>query len=101
MLAAYSACRPSAVTGAPAPVKPQLAGRSVKAAGAETGSSAQRVSTTVPTASVAATAAFTGVLYQPADPFGAGGVSVTVVSGGALSTNAVQLYAVGVTMIDH
>jgi hypothetical protein len=81
---------------APAPVKRQPAGRSANAAGGATGSSTQRVSATRLLKSVAAMTACTGETYQPADPFGAAGVSVVVVAGGVESTKGGR-----VTMSDH
>ena len=55
---------------------------------------AHRSSATVPTTSAAVTATVTGDMYQPAAPFGVGGLSVTVVVGGALSMRNVTLTGV-------
>ena len=102
MLAAYSVCGPWVATDDPAPAYGQPAGSSANVVGGTAGSSAQRVSTTVPPGpSSADTATVTGDTYQPPPPLGAGGSIETAVVGGVRSVNAEQVNARGVTMSDQ
>src|SRR5689334_15733459 len=73
-----------------------------KVAGAEGGSRTQRVSATAPRpTSNADTAAFTDGVRYHAPGLGAGGVKLTVVCGGSVSTNDVQAKSTGVTISDQ